>query len=669
MTRSTARRPPRGQTLAVVLIATVFVLGLVALVYAPLRSGAFIWDDRVLVERDAPYRHATLAELFTEPFWPESPLADASARHYRPLVLLSFRIDGWVDGAARQYHMTNVWLHVVACGLLAAVARRFGARPLVALVTALLWGLTPRLSESVAWISGRTDVLAGVLGLSALLASPASSPTPRWALGRAAACGALLFAALLAKEVAVVFAVALVVHALVAAKETRADRRTRLLCAGVSVLLPLAAYLALRWAALGDVVRRPRHLGAGRRLATAFEAAGRYAEMIADPIHPRTSIGNVGDVDVIRAVVGAAVIVAVVAALVRYRRRVSAGVAVAATMAVGGIGLVLHLVPLALAGAVVADRLLYVPAAGLALGAAVASSAAGRGAPPWRYVAWLASAGLAVLFAVVTTRRLADYIDEGRFWVAAAEGAHPRNPVPLLALAGIVRDAGETDRACRLFERATERASSNDPRASSARRARENLISCWARSGRYEDAAALAERLAAEHPEVGRVQMTLGFARLHVRDFDGATRAFASAVELDPRLGPLVAPAAEDVAIARREAPLFDAGALARGDRLAYARHLARLGHLPEAEAAHLAIAEDAAAPAAERHEALAFLLAHGQVDRARRALSTSAYLTEPAQRDADARLSLRASRRDGVLVLSERIDALASRRAAVVVR
>ncbi|MBX3207032.1 MAG: hypothetical protein KF764_18440, partial [Labilithrix sp.] len=125
---------PRRVRSVLVLVAGLLMVCAVGQVYAPARAGVFLWDDHVLVERDAGYRHTPVMQLFTEGAWLESPLADARAAYYRPVTLLSFRLDARFDDSAKQYHATNIWLHGVAAGLLAVVAWRLGASGAVAVI-------------------------------------------------------------------------------------------------------------------------------------------------------------------------------------------------------------------------------------------------------------------------------------------------------------------------------------------------------------------------------------------------------------------------------------------------------------------------------------------------------------------------------------------------------
>ncbi len=644
--REPASKGTSGQLVFV--LAAVAVLGIVALAYAPARHGAFLWDDHILAEADGPFRHVPLAKLLTQPFWPENALGDARAPYYRPLVLASFRFDAALGGLPEDFHFTNLALHLVGCCLLTFVARRLGARRGAAILAALLWGLAPRLTESVAWIAGRTDVLAGVLGLGALAISPDVGERRHRGVGlRSAAAGFLLFGALLAKEVALAFAVVLALTAF-----RRSIART-----AAYVGLPVAGWLVLRTLALATRKGPEQTLGTVRRAGTVLEAIGRYAEMTVDAIHPQTSIGMVGELDGVRVAIGVLVLVAAVALLVRFRRELPQGARVGLALAAVGLAPVLHVFPIALAGSVTADRMLYVPLIGLAL---AGSSLASVARPRARMAAAAGATAVAALFFFATQRRARDYANETLFWVTAAEHAHPRNVSARNGLANVVQKAGAIDLACRLFERSDAAlARSSFAWLPPHKRTLESIVNCWARIGRYENAVRLAEDLARRYPTSGRVQMELGFARLHVRDFDGATKAFERSVVLDKTLdriaGPILASMGETRATAATLAGSSPSAAPL--ERLAIARHLAALGRATDAEAAHLAIALDGTLPESTRQRGIDFLVFDGSFAAAEKAV-----VLTPTGIRRNALLILMAQRRAKVVeveALRGRVEAL----------
>jgi hypothetical protein len=164
----------------------------------------FVWDDAALVEQvTQAHAQGGLAGVVSAEFRmdPREPTG-----YYRPVVLLSL----WADralgsGAPAAFHKTNVLLHVVCSLLVAALAGQLLNSRTAALVAGLLFAVHPVHVESVAWVSGRTDLWAAVFVLGATVA---------WAVGRdagrprrgllMAASGTAFCLALLSKEVAVV---------------------------------------------------------------------------------------------------------------------------------------------------------------------------------------------------------------------------------------------------------------------------------------------------------------------------------------------------------------------------------------------------------------------------------------------------------------------------------
>lgn len=599
-------------------LAGAAVLLAVGAIYASALRVPFLWDDHVLVQQeDVGYRVGSVPSLFTQPFWPETNANDAHVPYFRPLTLLTFLFDIALGATAETFHFTNVALHLVAVVLLAVSAARFGAKGPAAVLAALLWALAPRLTESVAWISGRTDVLAGVFGLGALAVTPLARTTDEPGDGRGwrlALSSALLLAALLAKESGLAFVLALMVAAL----RNERSRRSRVTF-GAATAVPLAVYAGLRWFAFRHPsATRVSDLTVGARGVTVLEAVGRYAEMIVDPLRPRTSIGLVGEPDARRAALGAFVIVLLSTAAWLLRRRVRHGVVVGAALAVGGIGLVVHLAPLHLSGAVTADRLLYVPLAGVALAAAVAASALRRQSIPTAITIALA---VAIVMAAATKARLDDYQSEARFWVAAAERAHPHNVAPLNGLAGAVGTTDDLALSCRLYDASRGVLAARGRTSTPAfRRTRENLAACWAKEGRYANALQLEAELVHDHPSSGRIRVALGYARLHLLDFDGAERAWNEALAVDPGVKKVVHRELTDLVGVRNDAVRFAAGPPTKADRWDFANFLAGVGRFPEADREFSRLALDPESSVAARRDATSFLVRYGSIGPAREA-------------------------------------------------
>jgi len=139
-----------------------FLLPLLA--YLPALRAGFIWDDDLWVTGNPSLR--TLAGLGQ--IW-LLPLQQANGQYY-PLSVSSFWLDYHLWGLhPLPYHALNVLLHAASTLLLWRLLRSLQVPG--AWLAAAIFAIHPVQAESVAWISERKNVLAGVFYLAALLAS------------------------------------------------------------------------------------------------------------------------------------------------------------------------------------------------------------------------------------------------------------------------------------------------------------------------------------------------------------------------------------------------------------------------------------------------------------------------------------------------------------------
>ncbi|MGH7403351.1 MAG: tetratricopeptide repeat protein, partial [Candidatus Rokuibacteriota bacterium] len=234
----------RAAPLLVVLVA--------AAAYAATLGYDLVWDDTLLIQQSWRLHHwRELPSLLTSHFWSE--VGEAS-HYYRPLVTLTFFLDMQVWGLRPfGFHLTNVLAHAAVTLAVLAVARRATGGELAAAICALVFALHPLHTESVSFVSGRTDVIATLFFLLALLAYDRGRDRDRrsWA---AWSLGAYLLA-LLAKEVAITLPIVLVLWD----RLVRGDlQNRRALWRAAARYAPYGAvtglYLGLRVFALGGFV-------------------------------------------------------------------------------------------------------------------------------------------------------------------------------------------------------------------------------------------------------------------------------------------------------------------------------------------------------------------------------------------------------------------------------
>jgi hypothetical protein len=256
-------------------------------VYWPAAHNGFVWDDWSVVV-DLSRRVAPLS-------WLEAVLRPPSdyAALFRPLTMLTFLLQLWAGHAEPlPFHVANVilhatnvlWLTLVAWCLLDDDAARPAARPALAVLCGLIYGMHPALAEPVVWISARSDLLlTGFLSLALLL--DRVLPAAGW--NRATAVGVLFLAAALCKETAVGFLAALpLVHlALVrpAASMHWADAVVRALSPHYRVYAALIGasllYLAVRFAVSGPTLGMGME-GVRNNPAPYIESFGQHALVV-----------------------------------------------------------------------------------------------------------------------------------------------------------------------------------------------------------------------------------------------------------------------------------------------------------------------------------------------------------------------------------------------------
>ncbi|XP_078736247.1 protein O-mannosyl-transferase TMTC4 isoform X1 [Lampetra fluviatilis] len=136
-------------------------------------DGAFVFDDSEAVVGNKDLKPETpLSALWTDDFWGGRLSSNSSHKSYRPLTVLTFRLNYWASGGLNPtgFHLVNIALHSVVSALLYDVCCLLvgwrGARGAPACRTALLasvmFAVHPVHAESVAGIVGRADLLCAL---------------------------------------------------------------------------------------------------------------------------------------------------------------------------------------------------------------------------------------------------------------------------------------------------------------------------------------------------------------------------------------------------------------------------------------------------------------------------------------------------------------------------
>jgi tetratricopeptide (TPR) repeat protein len=469
-------------------------------VYLPLRSAGFVWDDDQYVTQNRNLQDAAgLARIWLVP---------RATPQYYPLVHTGYWVEHRLFGLdPRAFHLTNVLLHALSALLLFRLLERL--RVPGALFAASLFAVHPVMTESVAWITERKNVLSLAFALGSLhaylrFAPPEGDPAPgerRW--GPYALSLGLFCAALLSKTVVLTLPAAVAVIFW--------WKRGRI---GVRDLVPLVPFLAVGVpAGLHTAWLERHHVGAVgaewalpplARVVLAGRALWFYAGKLAwpDPLiffYPRWQIDAADPAQLAAPLAAAAVVVALWAARARIGRGPLAAVLLFAGILVPALGF-FDVYPFRYS--YVADHFQYHAApALLALFAAAATRAAARLGPRARAPALAAAVALLLALGSLTFRQAHAYRDLETLYTDTIA----KNPAAWNAYL--------------------------------------NLANLFSSQGRNRDALPLAREAARLAPNVADAWNTLGGvlfltaaelpadARARV---DEATLAFARALALDP---------------------------------------------------------------------------------------------------------------------------------------
>lgn len=441
-------------------------------IYWPTLQYQFILDDHRFTGDPRIQDSDHLWEYFTSFVWAQ--FTGGPPSFYRPLFLLWMRINSILSGPSPWgWHLLSIAKHLLVAALLGLLVYRLLRDRIAALLAATLFALHPAQTESVAWVTVPDALVsAGILASLLLylryldrLAANQTQSHNKLRKGKSAkpsasgdvwlfASAATFFAALLAKETAIIFPAVIFCLELVHSRSVppiqrsertptarvvllTATRRTiPFLCAaGVYFLLRLNALSGKLSASTQDLPFRTELLSWPRILCFYFKVmfwpARSYS--FADPIlEQHFSIGGF----VLPALALAGLLAFVIAAMRRIRmrafRQLSAPQAEGVDEALT-IGVLLLMLPLLLClnlnalnpGDFLHGRYTYLPLAGLAILIATAWFVSG----PLRAPLLCATGVVAAVFAVLTFSQERQWKDDFTVFTIAHQLAPHNTPV------------------------------------------------------------------------------------------------------------------------------------------------------------------------------------------------------------------------------------------------
>ncbi len=133
-------------------------------------SNDFVWDDQPLILKDRMIRDLhNIPQAFSRDFFDFTEEEDIKYGYFRPLITVSYMLDYaiWKTNPF-GFHLTNLLLHIACSVFVLLIFLKLGVSRTLAFIGGLIFGIHPIHTESVSWISGRTDVLCCFFLLPAL---------------------------------------------------------------------------------------------------------------------------------------------------------------------------------------------------------------------------------------------------------------------------------------------------------------------------------------------------------------------------------------------------------------------------------------------------------------------------------------------------------------------
>ncbi|MFI5182052.1 MAG: tetratricopeptide repeat protein [Thermoanaerobaculia bacterium] len=243
--------PPRLSWIEALLVAALAVL--------PFLNGLpadFTYDDKLIIrDNERIADPAKVGEIFRTHYFGGSL---ATGQNYRPLVLLTYGVERWLHGERPElFRAVNIALHAGATVALAAWLVALGLPRAPALAAAALFAVVPIHVEAVTSLVGRAETLSALLVLSAARLWLGATEGGRLRAAPYALALALFLAAVFVKESAVVLPGIVLLGELFRSGRWRgvrgAWRETAPLvrAAFLGFLVPLAFLFAVRFVVLG----------------------------------------------------------------------------------------------------------------------------------------------------------------------------------------------------------------------------------------------------------------------------------------------------------------------------------------------------------------------------------------------------------------------------------
>jgi hypothetical protein len=263
---------------------SVLLLAVIVAAYGQSLHSGFVWDDTpALIDNPKVHNMNQIGAIFSEPFGHTEGVKHSA--YYRPVVSLSnLFIYLIAQDNATPYHLFNLLVHWLVCVEVFVLVLLLFQNTTLSAGTAVLFALHPSHVASVAWISGRSDLLCAFFTLGAMLLFLAAHDKP-WHHPNKLLSHVLFLGALGSKELAYVYPAALLLAQSATSKWSAGEFLRRL--DGKHYLITailLATFIVIHHLAVGQIGQQAIPLDLSQSLASFLARIGHYVQVLVLPI-------------------------------------------------------------------------------------------------------------------------------------------------------------------------------------------------------------------------------------------------------------------------------------------------------------------------------------------------------------------------------------------------
>jgi len=224
------------------LLYLLFITAVTVIIYCPSVSDQFMWDDHTIIVGNPALRASSPIQFFAQTYIPPTHTLDTPP-YYRPMIIIWFWIQYNVWGLnAFGFRLFNIAFYLAIILVFFAFCKKCFKNSEPALLATAIFAFLPFHLESVAFISGLTDISAILFIILSIIAFDSEKKWAQFVIAP------VLFAfALFSKETAVAGFLLFPIWLFWLKKKSLKES----ILHSLPFLVPLAAYFSLRFWVLG----------------------------------------------------------------------------------------------------------------------------------------------------------------------------------------------------------------------------------------------------------------------------------------------------------------------------------------------------------------------------------------------------------------------------------